>query len=122
VIDLNGALLAWRYGDLVEARDLFESAYYFDPKIVNTWDEAPVSEPIETFEDFTSYCCSNPACGPYMEEPCRKLRLEVRHRDVRAETVRRELLIEMERRRRLDEIYRDRKDLKIEVEPAESTP
>jgi hypothetical protein len=46
------------------------------------------------------------------------MQLEVARRQVRAETVRKELLIEMERRRKLDEIYGDRKDLKIEVEPA----
>jgi Flp pilus assembly protein TadD len=119
IVDLNLALAAWRQGDLIEARDLFDSAYYLDPDEVNTWDEAPVSEPIETFEDFSSYCCSNPACGPYMEVPCRMLQLAVRRRELRDETLRRELVIEMERRRRLNEIYRNRKDLKIEVEPVE---
>jgi tetratricopeptide (TPR) repeat protein len=122
VVDLNLALAAWRYGDLVEAQDLFDSAYSLDPAEVNTWDEAPVSDPIETFEDFARYCCSNPGCGPYMEIPCRQLQLEVRRREVRDETLRRELLIEMERRRRLNEIYRNRRDLKIEVEPAEPAP
>jgi Flp pilus assembly protein TadD len=119
VVDLNLALAAWRHGDLVEAEDLFNSAYALSPAEVNTWDEAPVSDPIETFEDFARYCCSNPGCGPYMEVPCRQLQLEVRRREVREETLRRELVIEMERRRRLSEIYRNRKDLKIEVEPAE---
>ena len=119
VVDLNLALAAWRYGDLVEAQDLFDSAYSLDPDEVNTWDEAPVSDPIETFDDFARYCCSNPGCGPYMEVPCRQLQLEVRRREVRDETLRRELLIEMARRRRLNEIYRNRRDLKIEVEPVE---
>ena len=117
VVELNLALAAWRQGDLIEAEDLFDSAYQLGPEIVNTWDEAPVSDPIETFEDFTGYCCANPACGPYMEAPCRGLQLEVRRRDVRDETLRRELVIEMDRRRRLNEIYKRRKDLKIEVDP-----
>ncbi len=117
VVELNLTLAAWRQGDLIEAEDLFNSAYQLDPQIVNTWDEAPVSDPIETFEDFTGYCCANPACGPYMEAPCRQLQLEVRRRDVRDETLRRELVIEMDRRRRLNEIYKKRKDLKIEVDP-----
>lgn len=122
VVDLNLSLAAWRRGDLVEARDTFESAYRFDPEVVNNWDEAPVPEPIETFEDFTSYCCSNPACGPYMEEACGRMRLDVKRRDVRDETILRELRIEMERRRQLEEIYRERKDLKIEVDPAPPVP
>lgn len=117
IVDLDLSLAAWRQGDLVEARDTFQSAYLFDPKAVNNWDEAPVPDPIETFEEFTAYCCSNPACGPYMEEACRQVKLEVKRREVRDETIRRELQVEMERRRQLEEIYRSRKDLKIEVEP-----
>jgi cytochrome c-type biogenesis protein CcmH/NrfG len=118
VLDLDYAFAAWRQGDLVEAEDLFNSAYLYSPEEVNTWDEAPVREHIDTFEKFAEYCCSNPACGPYMEVQCKEMQLEVARRQVRAETVRKELLIEMERRRKLDEIYGDRKDLKIEVEPA----
>jgi Flp pilus assembly protein TadD len=122
IMELNLALAAWRQGDLVEARDLFDSAYMLDPKEVNTWDAAPVAEPIETFEGFTSYCCSNPACGPYMERACQQLQLEVRRREIGDETLRQELVIEMERRRKLSEIYRNRKDLKIEVEPTGPAP
>ncbi|MFQ5513628.1 MAG: tetratricopeptide repeat protein [Myxococcota bacterium] len=118
-LDLLEALVAWRQGDLVEARDLFSQAYELDPDTVNTWDEAPVDRPIETFEDFASYCCSNHTCGPHMGSACERLRLAVRERKLREETVRRELLLEMERRRKLRQIYEGRKELKIEIEPPE---
>jgi Flp pilus assembly protein TadD len=118
-VEMNLALAAWREGDLVEARDLFDSAYQLNAREVNLWaaDDVPPEDPIETFEEYAAYCCSSPGCGPYMEVRCRELQLEVRRREVRDETLRRELVIEMERRRRLNEIYRNRKDLKIDVEP-----
>jgi Flp pilus assembly protein TadD len=94
VIELNLALAAWRAGDLVEARDMFDSAYRTNPEEVNIWDVAPVPEPIESFRDFTTYCCASPACGPYMEVACKQMQLEVTRREVRDETVLRELRIE----------------------------
>ncbi len=84
--------------------------------MVNTWDEAPVADPIETFEDFTRYCCWNPACGPYMENACHEQQLEVRQREIDARTLRKEMEIEMQRRHELNQIYRQRKELEIEVE------
>jgi Flp pilus assembly protein TadD len=117
VLELNEVLAAWKAGDEVEARDVFETAYALNPKFVNTWDEAPVSRPIESFNDFTAYCCSNPACGPYMTGACKQLELDVEQRKVSDDLVRQELQLEMERRRKLSEIYRGRKDLEIEVEP-----
>jgi tetratricopeptide (TPR) repeat protein len=119
ILDLNETLAAWRQGDLVEARDNFFSAYTIGPEEVNTWNEAPVSDPIETFEDFTAYCCQDPACGPYMEKACHNLQLEVKRREVTEDLLRKELQLEMERRRRLREIYERRRDLEIEVEPPE---
>ena len=119
VLEITGTLAAWRSGDLVEAQDLFDSAYGLNPEQVNTWNEAPVSDPIESFADFTGYCCSHVACGPYMETACMQMKHEVARRNLAAETVRQELVIEMERRRKLDEIYRGRRDLQVEVEEAE---
>jgi Tfp pilus assembly protein PilF len=103
---------------LVEARDLFEQAYALDPEEVNTWDEAPVDKPIESFHDFTTYCCSNHTCGPHMGKACERMQLAVKERQLRDETLRQELVIEMERRRKLQEIYEGRRDLQIEIEPA----
>lgn len=118
-VEIIEALAAWKTGDLVEARDLFASAQALDPQVVATWNEAPLTDPIETFEDFTSFCCADIACGPYMENACQNLELDVRRREVRDETIRKEMLLEMERRRKLEEIYKRRRDLEIEVEPPE---
>ena len=115
-VDVVEALAAWRQGDLVEARDLFDQAYALDPEEVNRWDEAPVDEPIESFEDFTAYCCSNHTCGPHMANACGRMRLAVKERELQDETLRREIVMEMERRRKLKEIYEGRKDLEIEIE------
>ncbi len=117
-IDIVESLAAWRRGDLVEARDLFEQALALDPEDVNTWDEAPVDQPIESFADFTAYCCANHTCGPHMGKACQRMQLVVKERELQDETLRRELVIEMERRRKLREIYERRRDLQIEVEPA----
>ena len=115
-VDVVEALAAWRQGDLVEARDLFDQAYALDPEEVNRWDEAPVDEPIQSFEDFTGYCCSNHTCGPHMGNGCERVRLAVKKRELRDETLRRELVMEMERRQKLKKIYEGRKDLEIEIE------
>ncbi len=117
-VDIVESLAAWRRGDLVEARDLFEQAYALNPEEVNMWDEAPVDQPIESFEDFTAYCCANHTCGPHMGKACQRMQLVVKERELQDETLRRELVIEMERRRKLREIYERRRDLQIEVEPA----
>ncbi|NRA00991.1 MAG: hypothetical protein HRU00_00170 [Myxococcales bacterium] len=122
VIELNEVLAAWRQGDMVEARDVFRSAYALNPEEVNTWDEAPVDDPIESFHDFMAYCCENPACGPYLEDECREMQLSVARRQVADETLLQELRLEMDRRRRLREIYRNRKDLKVEIAEPEATP
>jgi Flp pilus assembly protein TadD len=121
-VDLLESLMAWRQGDLVEARDLFDMAYASDPEEVNTWDEAPVDKPIESFEDFTAYCCGNHTCGPHMGNACQKMKLAVKERELLDETFREELRLEMERRRKLQEIYKGRRDLQIEVEAPEPVP
>ncbi len=118
-IEINEMLAAWRSGDYVEARDLFATAYQLNPEIVQEWNEAPVSQPISSFEDFTRFCCSHLACGPYMANACAEMKHEVRQRSVSSETLRQELVLEMERRRRLRAIYEGRKDLEIVVEEPE---
>lgn len=119
VLLLNECLLAWREGDLADAEWLFDEAYRLDPESVSTWDEAPVSSPIRGFDDFTAYCCGNPACGPYMEGACRSAEQDVAKRELPEETARRELQIEMERRRELRRIYEGRQDLRVEIEAEE---
>lgn len=118
-IEINESMAAWRQGDYVEARDIFDSAYGLNPAVVAVWNEAPVSEPIQSFEDFTRFCCSHIACGPYMADACTEMKHEVAQRGVDAETARREIVLEMERRRRLEGIYKEHQELDIEVEKPE---
>ncbi len=121
-VEMNEMLAAWRMGDYTEARDLFDTAYGLDPKIVRVWNEAPIAEPIDTFDGFTRFCCSHLACGPYMANACEDMKHEVVQRSVADETRRRELLLEMERRRRLNEIYSERRDIEVRVEEPEPIP
>jgi tetratricopeptide (TPR) repeat protein len=117
VLEMLDVLAEWRAGDVEVARDSFATAYALNPRWVQVWNEAPVSEPIRSFDDFARFCCSHLSCGPYLEDACKAEGHSVPDRGVDPETVRRELVLEMERRRRLREIYKDRGDLEIEVEP-----
>ena len=116
VVELNLCLVAWRDGSLEGAERHFQRVRRLDPKVLESWNEAPVPKPIETLADLMSYCCGTPACGPYLADACKQSKLEVARREIPAEVARRELVVEMERRRKLNEIYSRRKDLEIEVE------
>jgi tetratricopeptide (TPR) repeat protein len=123
IVELNFCLLRWRDGDLQAANRRFNTAVRLDPSVVRVWNEAPVSQPIRTFGDLTTYCCGSPACGPYLEKACRSANLEVAKRELPEETALRELRIEMERRRALQRIYSQRKDLEIRVrDPEPASP
>jgi tetratricopeptide (TPR) repeat protein len=129
VVELNYCLLRWREGEIEAAARKFSRALKFDPSVVRVWNEAPVSTPIDSFEQLTQYCCGSPACGPYLASACKTAEHDVARRALPAETARRELVIEMERRRALERIYRERKDLDIRVQepeagakPAETQP
>ncbi len=120
VVELNYCLLSWRDGRPDAAARHFYRALKLDPEVVRNWNEAPVSSPIRTFEDLTSYCCGSPACGPYLESACQNAERDVARRELPEETALRELRIEMERRRELNRIYQQRKDLEIEVKQPEA--
>ena len=122
IVELNYCLLRWRDGDVEAAGRNFYRALKFDPSVVHVWNEAPVSNPIQTFEDLTQYCCGSPACGPYLANACKTAERDVVIRAVPAETARRELVIEMEKRRELDRIYKQRRDLEVRVKDAEAAP
>ncbi len=113
-LDRIEILAAWRRGDYVEARDVFEMALDV-PAFADTWDMVPLPEPMETFEDFANVCCANRACGPNMGDSCKRLEIEVAQRKIDDEAIREELRLEIERRRRLRDIYSDRADLEVEV-------
>ncbi len=112
----NEMLIHWREGDLHQARRDFSELQASDPEQLRTINVARLPEAPRRFEDFAGYCCSSPACGPYMRSACRELALDVREREVSEETVRRELLLEMEKARRLRKVYEQRKELEIEIE------
>ncbi len=122
VVELNYCLLKWRDGRPDFAARSFTKALKYDRSVVESWNEAPVSRPIHTFEDLKAYCCSSPACGPYLTDACKASQFEVTRRELPEEVARRELLIEMEKRRELNKIYEGRKDLQIEVAKPEATP
>ena len=117
----NDMLIAWRDGDLAQARSTFAELSSADPDMLRTINAAPLPETPRRFEDFAGYCCGSPACGPYLKDACRELSLEVKQRELSEEAVRRELVIEIEKQRRLRRVYEQRKDLDIEIErePAE---
>jgi hypothetical protein len=118
----NDMLISWKEGDLDEARRRFAELRASDPEVLRTINMARLPEAPRRFEDFADNCCSSPACGPYMKDACHALSLDVREREISEETVLRELRIEMEKQRRLREVYRQRKELEIDVEepaPAE---
>ena len=80
-LDRIEILAAWRRGDFVEARDVFEMALDV-PDFADTWDMVPLPEPMETFEDFASVCGANRACGPNMGDSCKRLDVEVTGEEV----------------------------------------
>ena len=117
-IDRIEILAAWRGGDFIEARDVFDMA--LDNRgFAETWDGAPLPKRMENFDDFANVCCANPSCGPNMGNACHLAQIEVAKRELEEETVRQELQLEMERRRKLREIYERRRDLEITIEAPE---
>jgi len=113
----NDMLIAWKRGDLDEARQCFSELKATDPEQLRTINAARLPQAPRRFEDFAGYCCSSPACGPYMKEACKALALDVREREISKEAVLKELRIEMEKQRRLRKVYEQRKELEIQIEP-----
>ena len=113
----NDMLIAWKRGDLAEARQCFSELRATDPELLRTINAARLPQAPRRFEDFAGYCCSSPACGPYMRDACKALALDVREREISKETVLKELRIEMEKERRLRKVYEQRKELEIQIEP-----
>jgi hypothetical protein len=112
----NDMLIAWKEGELDEARHHFAWLQSQDPDMLRTINAAPLPRDPTSFEDFAGYCCGSPGCGPYMRDACRDLALEVQEREVSEEAVLRELRIEMEKTRRLKKVYEQRKELEVEID------
>ena len=123
-IDEDELFLAWKAGDLVDAHYLFDSLSGAEYPFIRHWDDAPVSAPIRSFDDFAAYCCSNPACGPYMRSACERAQQEVAERELTLETLRREQQIARENQAKLPGVYGDgssgkrrSSDVTIEADP-----
>jgi len=112
----NDMLIAWKQGDLAEARQCFSELKASDPEQLRTINVARLPQAPRSFDDFAGYCCSSPACGPYMKDACHALELEVRERELSKEAALMELRIEMEKQRRLRKVYQQRKELEIQIE------
>ena len=113
----NDMLIAWKRGDLAEARQCFAELQATDPEMLRTINVARLPRAPRRFEDFAGYCCASPACGPYMQDACKQLALEVHQRELSKEATLKELRIEMEKTRRLKKVYEQRQELEIQVEP-----
>ena len=66
----NDMLIAWKQGDLAEARRCFSDLQASDPETLRTINVARLPVAPRRFEDFAGYCCASPACGPYMKDAC----------------------------------------------------
>jgi hypothetical protein len=121
-VTFNEMLMQWSAGDLGAARRSFELLRAQHPEMVDTINAAPLPTPPRRFEEFARYCCASPACGPYLEQPCKALSLPIKYREISNETLLRELRLEQETQRRLKEIYRQRKELELEVEDEGAKP
>jgi hypothetical protein len=123
-LDRISVLAAWKSNDMVEARDVFNSAVVLSPAFATTWDGAPLPQPMKTFDDFAAVCCRNPTCGPHMEGACKREKQTVARRELDLDTLSEERKLEVERQTKLREIYKRRKDVEITVEdaPAPATP
>ncbi len=121
-VRFNQMLIHWHGGNLAAARRDFEILLRDHPYMLQTINIARLPRTPQRFDEFAGYCCGSPGCGPYFEKRCDELGLQVAPRELSKEIVLDELRIEMEKRRRLDEVYRQRKELEIEVQPAEDVP
>jgi len=117
-LDRISVLASWKGNDLVEARDVFNSAVVLSPAFAETWDGAPLPQPMKSFDDFAAVCCSNPTCGPHMEGACKRSKHTVARRELDLDTLSQERKLEVERQTKLREIYKRRKDVEITVEDA----
>lgn len=115
-IDRIDTLLAWRLGDLTEARDVFNTGREVTRGYADTWDGAPLPQEMKTFEDFCATCCRNPSCGPHLRDACDAEQQAVKEREVTRETLAEEMRLERERQAKLKEIYKGDRNVSIEVD------
>ena len=118
-IELNEALAAWREGDYVEARDIFDDILELNPEIAKT---AFGGTDITSFEQLAEQCCKQTSCGPFMKAPCADMKQQVAERAITEETRRKELQMEADRAKRAGAVNERLRQLQIEVDDLESGP
>lgn len=119
-VTFNRMLIEWREGDLRSAEAHFEELWRRYPEMISTINMAQLPREPDSFEEFATYCCGSPGCGPHMGNACGSLGLVATERSLSHESVLQELRIEMEKKRRLEQIYEQRRELEIEIEDPES--
>ena len=117
----NEMLLAWREDDLRRAQSIFSRLRQHYPEAIETINVARLPKAPRHFEEFAAYCCGSPACGPYMKDPCGALELAVKEESLSEDATLRQLQIEIEKTRRLKKVYRQHKELDVEIEGAPAT-
>jgi Flp pilus assembly protein TadD len=120
-VTFNQMLIHWRAGDLRAAERDFQTLWKDYPHMLATINMARLPREPDTFEEFASYCCGSPGCGPYMQDGCKRLGLRVQEREISEASALKELQIEMEKTRRLQKIYEQRKDLQLDIEGPEES-
>ncbi len=124
LIEYNETLAAWREGDYVEARDIFDDIVELNPQAAKQMVGAlggngEGGEP-PTFDQLAEYCCKQSSCGPFMKAPCADMKQQVQERIQSEETRRKEIQMEAELAKRAAAVNDRLKQLQIEVEDLDS--
>jgi tetratricopeptide (TPR) repeat protein len=116
LIEMNEVLAAWREGDFVEARDIFDDIVELNPQLAKQLTGTEDQEEVPTFDDVAEHCCSQSSCGPFMKSACTAMKQQVAERIQNEETRRKEVQMEADRAKRADAVNDRLKELQIEVD------
>jgi tetratricopeptide (TPR) repeat protein len=117
LIEMNMVLAAWREGDYVEARDIFDDVLELNPQVAKTWNGGTE---ITSFESMAQHCCEQVSCGPFMKSSCQEMKQTVAERTLKEETLRKEVQMELDREKRSAQARERLRDLQIEVDDLDS--
>jgi tetratricopeptide (TPR) repeat protein len=120
LVEYNETLAAWRSGDYVEARDIFDDIVELNPQAAKALIEDLGGSTEEgkpaTFEQLAQGCCQQSSCGPFMKSPCTEMKQQVASRIEKEETRKKELEMEADRAQRAAAVNDRLRELQIEVE------
>jgi len=115
-IEYRETLAAWREGDYVEARDIFDDIVELNPQLAKQLTGTEDKTEVPTFDDVAEHCCSESSCGPFMKSACADMKQKVAERIQSEETRRKEVQMEVDRATRAAAVNDRLKELQIEVE------